>query len=143
MIAVEKNYLIKRPLETVFGFVTTLLNDPLWIAACTEIVPLTQDTYEVVLKFFGRKMRFNMVIVSHEPCRKYEYATTAGPLSFRGCYLFEPVAEGTAVKWTFQGEPGSFFGLVPRPLLAKALEKQAEGDIKTLKELLEKKPVAG
>ena len=135
MIEVTKQYIIDRPLEEVYQFISNPENDVKWISSCLEVSNISGNTHDVVFKFFGKKMKFRM-LTHAEVNQAFYYGTTSGPLSFKGSYQFEKYSHGTMVTWKFAAEPNNFFGLVPHGILRKALDKQADGDIKILKQML-------
>lgn len=86
----------------------------------------------MTFKFFGKTLNVDMEFDSS--VNKYHrYATKKGPLYFEGTYEFFSVPEGVRVVWNFRADPKGFFGLVPNNILRKALDKQADKDIRTLK----------
>ena len=62
---------------------------------------------------------------------------TSGPIPGEGCYLFEPADGGSSrFTQTFEAEVGGFFRLA-EPLVGRAIRRQTEADMATLKEVLE------
>ena len=62
--------------------------------------------------------------------------TTSGPIRAEGEYTFEPVEGGTKVTLAFEAELGGFFKLA-KPIFARAIKRQGEGNLAGLKDLLE------
>lgn len=136
MIEVQKEYIIKQSQEVTYQFISNPENDLKWMSSAAEVAIKTEDTYDITLKFFGKKMTFGIEMET-TPNSCHDYRTTSGPLSFEGRYAMEPVAEGTKVTWTFKADPKNFFGLVPKVLLKNALDKQADKDIAALQKVME------
>ena len=79
----------------------------------------------------------------NEPPHRQCVRVTSGPIPGAGCYLFEP-ADGGSTRFTqnFEAEPGGFFRLA-EPLVARAIRRQMEADMATLKDLLESSETEG
>ena len=143
MITLEKTYTVERGIEDVFHFLSNPESDPLWQNAVKEARLTTNrpvgpgTTYEIVFSFLGRKMSFTAETCAFEPPRGFAYRSTSGPFSYAGRYQFEALPEGTRVDFTVEIETQGFFGIVPESLLSKTFSKQFDGDIATLKRLLE------
>lgn len=135
MIEVTKQYIIERPLNEVYQFISKTENDIKWLSSCLEVNKLSENSYGVIFKFFGKKINF-VIVTNSEVDKAHHYETTSGPLFFKGIYQFEEHDQATKVTWKFAAEPNTFFGLVPHGILRKALDKQSDGDIKTLKQIL-------
>lgn len=135
MIQIEKKYTINLPLEQTFSFITNPSNDCKWMSSCLGVEIKTEDTYDVIFKFFGKKLKFSAKS-SASAFSTYTYETTSGPLFYKGSYQFQPSENGTLIQWNFTADPGKFFGLVSSGILRKALDKQADTDIKNLMELI-------
>lgn len=139
MIKVEYSYLVNSPVDFVFSYISNPLNDQYWQASCLRVeleepgVPLGEGSqYAIHFQFLGRDMPFTSVITDYEPFQRYGYETLSGPMHFKGSYRFTPLGHSTQIDWTFESEPGGFFGIIPRSLLKKVLAKQVEGDIARL-----------
>ena len=135
MIEVRKEYLIDADVAYTYNFISDPENDTRWMSSVVGVTMKTTDTYDITMKFFGKKMVFG-ILTDTTANKRHEYKTYSGPLSFAGSYDFSPWAHRTKVIWTFKAEPGKFFGLVPTVLLKSALEKQADKDIAALQGLV-------
>lgn len=148
MITVVQEYTVNAPVEDVFTYIANPKNDQEWQASC-QGVNIAEDAelkaglnYEIIFKFLGRNMPFQSVITDYDHAKTFGYETLTGPIKFKGRYVFAPCDEGTAVQWTFDAEPGKFFGVVPVGLVRKIFEKQVEADIKRLISILTKQQEA-
>ena len=87
-------------------------------------------------KFLGRRIETTMEVTENEPPRRQCVRITSGPIPGSGCYLFEPAEGGTRFTQKFDAEVGGFFRLA-EPLVARAIRRQIDADMATLKDLLE------
>ncbi len=139
----EHSVVIDRPVEEVFAFVTDLNNDPLWQSTSLETEQTSEGpvdagtTFRNTSKFLGRRIDSTYEVTENDPPHKQCVRITSGPIPGSGCYLFEP-ANGGSTRFTqiFEAEAGGFFRLA-EPLVARAIRRQMEADMETLKDLLE------
>ncbi|MGX2041768.1 SRPBCC family protein [Methylocaldum sp. MU1018] len=142
MITVTQQYSVNAPVDKVFAYISNPKNDKEWQASCQDVILPEGETlkagttYEIVFRFLGRNMPFQSAITAYELDKSFGYETLTGPMKFRGHYTFEPSPEGTRVDWTFEADPGKFFGIVPIGLVKKIFVKQVEADINRLKSIL-------
>ncbi len=140
----EHTGVIDRSIEEVFAFVTDPNKDPLWHASTLEAEQTSEGpvgvgtTYRIVLKFLGRRIETTYEIIEYEPPHKHCVRITSGPIPAVGCLLLEPTDGGsTRLTQTLdRGELGFFFRLA-EPLVRRAINRQSEADLATLKDLLE------
>ena len=134
---------IECPIEEVFAFTADPNNDALWESTTLEAEQTSEGpldvgaTFRNTTKFLGRRFDTSYELTEYEPPRKQCYRVTSGPIPGVVCYLFEPSDEGsTRFTQTFDAEVGGFFRLA-EPLVARAIRRQMEADMATLKDLLE------
>ena len=139
----EHSVVIDRPVEEVFAFATDPNNDPLWLSTTLETERTSEGAVDVgttfrnVSKFLGRRIETTMQVTENDPPHKQCVRITSGPIPGEGCYLFESTDGGsTRFTQTFEAEVGGFFRLA-EPLVGRALRRQTEADMATLKDLLE------
>src|SRR5215207_3985490 len=139
----EHSVVIDRPIEEVFAFVTDPNNDPLWQSTSLETEQTSEGAVDVgatfrnTSKLLGRRIESTMEVTENEPPRRQYVRITSGPIPGEGCYLFEPADGGsTRFTQTFEAEVGGFFRLA-EPLVERAISRQTEADMATLKDLLE------
>ena len=142
MIRFDYQYSVDAPVESVFEYISNPHNDEQWQAACRrarlrERKPVAPGSeFDTQVGFLGRNLYFLVRVFEHDRDYRYGYETIAGPLYYRGVYLFTPTdANTTQVDWHFEAEPGTFFGIIPRPLIRKVLAKQIASDIERLKRI--------
>ena len=139
----EHSVVIERPVEEVFAFATDPNNDPLWQSTSLETEQTSEGpvdvgtTFRNTSKFLGRRIDSTYEVTENDPPHKQCVRITSGPIPGSGCYLFEP-ADGGSTRFTqiFEAEIGGFFRLA-EPLVGRALRRQMQADMATLKDLLE------
>ena len=139
----EHSVVINRPVEEVFAFVTDPNNDPLWQSTSLETEQISEGpvdvgaTFRNISKFLGRRIESTYEVTENEPPHRQCVRITSGPIPGSGCYLFESADGGsTRFTQTFEAEVGGFFKLA-EPLVGRAIRRQMEADMATLKDLLE------
>ena len=138
----ELSVVIERPVEEVFAFATDPQNDPLWQSTSLETERTSKGpvgvgaTFRNTSKFLGRRIETAYKVTEMEPPRRQCVKIVSGPIPGSGCYLFEPAGGGTRFTQTFDAEVGGFFRLT-EPLVARAIRRQTEADMATLKDVLE------
>jgi hypothetical protein len=94
--------------------------------------------YEITFHMFGRDLDFVARITDYVEGVRSGYTTESGPFSYTGGYTYTPAAGGgTDVMWSFDVEPGKFFGLLPLSFMRWVLVSQVEKDTRTLRARLE------
>jgi uncharacterized membrane protein len=139
----EHSVVINRPVEEVFAFATDPNNDPLWQSTSLETEQMSEGAVDVgttfrnTSKFLGRRIESSFEVTENEPPHKQCVRVISGPIPGSGCYLFESADGGsTRFTQTFEAEVGGFFRLA-EPLVGRALRRQMQADMETLKDLLE------
>ena len=138
----ELSVVIGRPVEEVFAFATDPENDPLWQSTSLETEQTSGGpvgvgtTFRNISKFLGRRIETAYEVTEMEHPRRQCVRIVSGPIPGSGCYLFEPAEGGTRFTQTFDAEVGGFFRLA-EPLVARAIRRQTEADMATLKDVLE------
>lgn len=139
----EHRVMIERPIEEVFAFVADPENDTLWQSTTLEAEQISEGpvgegaTFRTTTKFLGRRFDTTYELVKYEVPHKQCYRLTSGPIPGEICYYFEPADDSsTRFKQNFDVEVGGFFRLA-EPLVARAVRRQMEADMATLKDMLE------
>lgn len=88
-------------------------------------------------QFLGRTLEYTYEVQEMEPGRRFVMATAQGPFPMRTTYTWEDAAGG-ATRMTLRntGEP-SGFAAVTAPVMARAMRRANEADLRRLKALLE------
>ncbi|MFW6689471.1 SRPBCC family protein [Streptomyces sp. MAR4 CNX-425] len=134
MIKAEYAFDLPVPPRDAFAVLSDPARDPEWQSACVETRLLNGAAqpgcrYEITFRLLGRHMVFTVEIDEFEPGRRSRFHTLSGPFSYIGTYAYAERAEGgTRVHWTFEVEPGDYFGVMPGALLRKVLVNQVQKD---------------
>jgi uncharacterized protein YndB with AHSA1/START domain len=143
MITTRVTVEIARPVDEVFTFVTTPANFPRWAGAVVAASRQTSPgpvgvgtTFTQQNRLLGRRFTTALRVVAYEPGRRFEYASTAGPIGFAGHYTFAPTAGGTRFTAVDETTPP---GLLRRlaPLLRPLAQRQIARNLARLKAVLE------
>lgn len=139
----EHSVVIDRPVEEVFAFATDPNNDPLWQSTSLETQQTSEGpvdvgtTFHNTSKFLGRRIESTYEVTENEAPHRQCVRVTSGPIPGSGCYLFESADGGsTRFTQTFEAEVGGFFRLA-EPLVGRALRRQMQADMETLKDMLD------
>jgi Polyketide cyclase / dehydrase and lipid transport len=87
--------------------------------------------------FLGRTLSYTYEIRELDPGRRFVMGTAEGPFAMETTYAWEDAAAGaTRMTLRNRGEP-SGFARVSAPMMARAMRRANEADLKRLKQLLE------
>jgi uncharacterized protein YndB with AHSA1/START domain len=133
---------IRRPVETVFKFVSNCNNDPLWRAGILQIEQKPGDQLSLgartreVIDFLGQPTETESEVTEYEPNRKVSFCTVRGKIPFQSFRTVQPTANGT--RFTYSMEP-QLCGVYAKatPVIVSNLAKRAQADVSRLKALLE------
>ena len=89
-------------------------------------------------KFLGRTLEYTYEVREVDPGRRFVMATAQGPFPMETTYTWEDAAPGaTTMTLRNRGEP-SGFAAVTAPVMARAMRRANEADLRRLKTLLER-----
>lgn len=89
-------------------------------------------------RFLGRTLEYTYQVREHEPGRRFVMATAQGPFPMETTYTWEDASDGaTRMRLRNRGEP-SGFATVTAPVMALAMRRANEADLRRLKALLER-----
>ncbi|HEY0630886.1 MAG TPA: SRPBCC family protein [Thermoleophilaceae bacterium] len=134
---------IGRPREEVFAFAADPSNATAWYknieAVEWETPPpaVTGSRLLFTARFLGRTLRYTYEVREIEVGRRFVMSTAQGPFPMETTYEWEDAA-GSATRMSLRnrGEP-SGFAAVTAPVMARAMRRANEGDLRRLKEVLE------
>ncbi len=134
---------IRRPREEVSAFASDPSNARTWYRNIKAVEWETQPPAVVGSKvrfraqFLGRTLDYTYEVREIEAGRRFVMATAQGPFPMETTYTWEDTADG-ATKMTLRnrGEP-SGFAAVTAPVMARAMRKANEADLRRLKAHLE------
>lgn len=135
---------ITRPREEVSAFAADPSNATAWYKNIKAVDWETQPPLAVGSRvrfraqFLGRTLEYTYEVRELVPGRRFVMATAQGPFPMETTYAWEDAAEGvTRMTLRNRGEP-SGFAAVTAPVMARAMRKANEADLRRLKTLLER-----
>jgi hypothetical protein len=138
---------IERPVKEVFDFVTDARNEPLYnprILSDRKATPgpigIGRGTRFVLRsKALGRPMAVEYEITAYERPRRMTSRTIGGlPLvDVESVETFEPIADGTHMRWEWEVRPQGTLGRLMTPVLARLLASRLQGTFANIKRVLE------
>jgi ligand-binding SRPBCC domain-containing protein len=137
---------IGRPVEEVFDFVTDARNEPRYNprmlrARKTTPGPMGSGTRFVLMsKAMGRPVAVEYEITAYErPQRMISHTIRGLPLvDIESVETFEPVMNGTRMRWEWEVGPRGGLGRLIVPVLAPLLASRLEGTCANIKRVLER-----
>ncbi|SDP33270.1 SRPBCC family protein [Actinacidiphila guanduensis] len=134
MIRAEHEFTLPVPPKEAFALLSDPAKDPDWQTACKSTRLLNGEArpgcqYEILFHMVGKKMQFTVEILDYEPGVLSRFKTLDGPFGYLGTYRYSEQPDGTtAVHWTFEVDPGDYFGVMPLSLVKKLLISQVKKD---------------
>jgi polyketide cyclase/dehydrase/lipid transport protein len=134
---------IARPREEVAAFAADPSNATAWYKNIKSVAWETPPPMAVGSKlrfrarFLGRTLEYVYEVRVLDPGRRFVMATAQGPFPMETTYAWDDAAPGrTKMTLRNRGEPSGFVA-VSAPVMALAMRKANEGDLRRLKALLE------
>jgi uncharacterized protein YndB with AHSA1/START domain len=134
---------IDRPLEEVATYVADPSNAPAWYVNITSADWKTPPPLQVgsrfafVARFLGRRLEYTYEVIDFVPNERLVMRTAEGPFPMQTTYTWQAVADGeTRMTLRNRGEPSGFSTLAA-PLLAAAMRRANEKDLRNLRAILE------
>jgi hypothetical protein len=135
---------IARPRREVAGFATDWCNDPKWIRALSDVRLVTGGAFGVgsrvarIAQFLGKKIEYVNEIVEWDDDARLVMRSVKAPFPMTVTYEFEDTSDGgTLMRIRTEGDASGFYRLAG-PMLNAAVKRGVSGDLKALKELLER-----
>jgi uncharacterized protein YndB with AHSA1/START domain len=147
MAHVEGEIIINLPVEDVFDFVADERNEPLYNpqmlhAEQTSSGPIGLGTqFRVESKTMGRTVAMTIEFTAYERPRRLTSSTHISTMDVRGTLTFEPVPQGTRMRWSWKLEPHGLLKLMT-PMLATMGRRQERTIWTGLKRYLEAREAA-
>jgi carbon monoxide dehydrogenase subunit G len=136
---VEGEIVIERPNEEVFDFVADQCNEPrfnpqMTLAEKISPGPIRVGTrFRVVITGAGE---MTIEFTEYDRARRLASTTHMSTMDITGALTFEPVPEGTLMKWTWDMEPRGFYKLLS-PVMRRMGKRQEMAIWTGLKHVLE------
>ena len=134
---------IRRPREEVAAFASDPANATAWYKNIASVDWLTPPPARVgsrmrfVARFLGRTLDYTYEVREVDPGRRFVMSTAEGPFPMETTYAWDDAgAAATRMTLRNRGEPEGF-AKVSSPLMARAMRRANQADLKRLKELLE------
>ena len=142
MARIEGEIIIERPLEEVFDFVADERNEPHYNPRMLHAEKLTAAPIGVGTRFRaemkGRRRPVEMTVefTEYDRPRRLASTTELSTMEIRGSLTFEPVPEGTRMRWQWILEPRGLLRVLS-PLIVRMGRRQEQTIWSNLKEVLE------
>jgi hypothetical protein len=142
MARIEGEIIIERPVEEVFDFVADERNEPRYNPRMLRAEKLTAGPIGAGTRFRaemkGRRRPVEMTVefTEYERPRRLSLRAHLSPMEIRGGLTFEPVPEGTRMRWEWALEPRGVLKVLS-PLIVRIGRRQEQTIWSDLKELLE------
>ena len=134
---------IGRPVEAVAAYAQDPSNAPEWYVNIESVAWETPPPLAVgsrltfVARFMGRRLAYTYEIAELVSGRKLVMRTAQGPFPMETTYTWESIGDGrTRMTLRNRGEPTGF-SRVAAPLMATAMRRANQNDLRKLKALLE------
>lgn len=135
---------IARPREEVAAFAADPGNATAWYKNIQAVDWETPPPVAIGSKlrfrarFLGRTLEYTYEVRELEPGRRFVMSTAQGPFPMETTYEWEDAAQGaTTMRLRNRGEP-SGFASVTASLMAGAIRRANQADLRRLKQLLER-----
>jgi uncharacterized protein YndB with AHSA1/START domain len=136
---------IERPREEVAAYAADPTNAPEWYENIESVVWKTDPPVRVgsrmdfVAHFLGRRLAYTYEVVELVPNERLVMSTAQGPFPMETTYTWDTAGPvKTHMKLRNRGMP-SGFARVGAPLMAAAVRRETNKNLRALKVLLEKK----
>jgi uncharacterized protein YndB with AHSA1/START domain len=142
MVSIEGEVTIARPPEAVFDFVADERNEPLFNPQMLRAEQLTPGPIGTGTRFQakvtsrGRPLEMVIEFTEYERPRRLSSVTRMPAMDIRGTLTFEPVPEGTRMRWHWELAPRGLVRLLT-PLVARIGRRQEEAIWAGLKQYFE------
>ena len=141
----QSSVIIARPLEEVFEFADKPENEHLWQSAAVDVEQTSAGDSEAGAKgqakgrVLGRAMDVSWEVTEHIPNRKVAFTINVNGRHIYRLWLFDRVPEGTWMRIDshMPDGPQGLFGKLPDRVTAQVFIDRLQGDLRTLKRLLE------
>lgn len=142
MSHVEGEIIIDRPVEEVFDFVADERNEPRYNpqmlrAEQISAGPIGRGTrFRAESKVMGRSMAMTITFAAYDRPRRLTSSTHLSTMDILGTLTFEPVPEGTRMRWSWDLKPRGVLKLMT-PLISRLGRRQEQTIWTALKRYLE------
>jgi carbon monoxide dehydrogenase subunit G len=142
MVRIEGEILINRPTEEVFDFVADERNEPRYNPHMRRAERISDGPVGLGTRFraeivsMGRTVEMIIEFTGYDRPRRLASSTHMSSMDTHGGLTFDPVPEGTRMRWSWEVEPRGILKVM-RPLVAWMGRRQEQRIWTSLKHLLE------
>ncbi len=142
MVHIEGEIIIARPPEIVFDFVADERNEPRFNPQMLRAEKVTSGPIGLGTQFraetvsMGRTVEMVIEFTTFERPRRLASSTRMSGMDVQGSLTFDPVPEGTRMRWHWELAPRGLVRLLT-PLIARMGRRQEEAIWAGLKRVLE------
>src|SRR6266511_2098136 len=142
MVRIEGEIVISRPVEEVFDFVADERNEPRYNPRMHRAEKISEGPIGLGTKYraevvsMGRPVPMVIEFTGYERPRRLTSRTRMSSMDIRYALTFEPVPEGTRMRWSGDLEPRGLLKLMG-PMVARMGQRQERMIWASLKRLLE------
>jgi uncharacterized protein YndB with AHSA1/START domain len=142
MVGVEGEIVINLPVEDVFDFVADERNEPRFNPRMRRAEKISEGPIGVGTRFraevvsMGRPIEMVIEYTGYDQPRRLASTTHMSSMDIQYTLTFEPVPEGTRMRWSGDLEPRGIFKLMS-PMVARMGRRQERRIWTGLKRLLE------
>jgi uncharacterized protein YndB with AHSA1/START domain len=142
MVRIEGEIVIDRPVEEVFDVVADERNEPRFNPRIRLVEQISDGPIGVGTRFraetvsMGRPVEMVIEYTGYERPRRLASTTHMSSMDIQYTLTFEPVPEGTRMRWSGELEPRGIFKLMS-PMVAGMGRRQEQRIWTALKHLLE------
>jgi uncharacterized protein YndB with AHSA1/START domain len=139
----EQEVVIARPPADVFAYLTDLRNLPEWQGSVVEIRPdepgpLREGArFTEVRRVAGKRIESRLEVETLVPERELALRVASGPVPGTVRHLLEAAGDATRLRVLGELAGGGLRGLAG-PLLERAARREAQADLRRLKQVLER-----
>jgi hypothetical protein len=148
MPRVEGDLVIERPIEEVFDFVADERNEPRYNSNMRRSEKIGEGPIGVGTRFRaeimsrGRPVEMLTEFTAYDRPRHLALRATLSTMEIEGSLSFEPVPEGTRMRWSWTVKPRGLLRLMA-PVVGRIGRRQERAIWRGLKRLLEESNARG
>lgn len=145
-VDVTTEIVINRPRDEVAAYAGDPTNAPEWYSNIRSVELKTAPPIQIgsqmafVARFLGRELRYTYEVREWIPRERFVMSTREGPFPMETIYQWRDEPGGaTRMVLRNRGEP-SGFASVAAPVMASAMRRATNKDLRRLKRILESRP---
>ncbi len=146
MVSVETQIAIARPRADVADYACDPDNATAWYRNIKEVTwesprPLAVGSrIAFVAQFLGRRLAYTYEVIEIVPGERFVMRTAQGPFPMQTSYAWRDLPDGaTQMTLRNHGDPAGF-ARVAAPVMARAIRRANQNDLRLLKHILESRP---